>query len=732
MFFVAFRKIKISTTFLEATEPIHLYAPSRHGTLLKSSYLSPLKETVAPDYRLPIPVCVETQENSALVYIQSLELKNPRFSVAAEGDKKGEKEPHLSQPIGEETEEGEQQSQEEQITEGLAQPSSSTSHPSTHPPSLIRTSITAAEVPPSRPTTKSPKRVLQVESTGQEETPSSSSIRTSSAPSTPSGVSWLAEKAIVLVRFAECFRRGRVIRYDAELNMCVVQLEFSNTVVNKGIEDIFPDDPSVISEAAKKKEEQEKSAQASSSRTTDSDVPCPSSAPPFIYSAPTLQMPGGLSSSTACSPGSSSRHQQQTPISTSKSDERQPSPLSTQSHHPSLPHLMPQGPPVAQISPSVVSRGYSVLFPGECSLTSSAASFQEALRILYQKHTAPSTSTRPGPSTLPPVSAPPFHHQHQKQLLTALHQHSHHLASGHLKRYSTDEVEGSGGPSSTSQDTFVAALAAASARSQPSHPFPRRQSESGLYQLAERMQRYPSGEQMTLKRVRSEQQTAPFSMLGQQPSRPPFSFTMVLGEQVPVADPEQLARNLLFPLLNPPQPFGVTAPVPSSTSTLTPSDSTCATHVVAPPRRTSALDLLLMTEGEACQLSQSMLAGSSLAHPERPSHPTGLTPSLRSFTASTPTAGRTSQVFNFSGASSATTSDVVITPSSVSSSTPVYRPAPSSAGPSTSTTISVPGPSTSTDYHTGFRRSEAAKCRRVYGAHRGLSDLKPRESRQLR
>ncbi|VDO03269.1 unnamed protein product, partial [Rodentolepis nana] len=416
------------------------------------------------------------------------------------------------------------------------------------------------------------------------------------------------------------------------------------------------------------------------------------------------------------SPGSSSRHQQPTPISTTKSDERQPSPLSTQSHHPSHSHLTPQGPSVAQISLSVAPRGYPVVSPRECSLTSSAASFQEALRILYQKHTVPSTSTRPGPSTLPPVSAPPFHHHHQKQSFMTPHQHPHRPTSGHLKRYSTDEVEGSGGPSSISQDTFVAALTAASERSQPSYPFPRRQSESGLYQLAERMQRYPPGEQMTLKRVRSEQQSVPFSMLGQQPSRPPFSFTMVLGEQVPVADPEQLARNLLFPLLNAPQPFGATATVPSSTSTLTTSDPTSATHVVATPRRTSALDLLLMTEGEALQFSQSMLAGSSLAHPERPSHPTGLTPSLRSITTSTTTGGCTSQVFNFSGSSSATTSNVVITPSSVSSSAPVYRPALSSADPSTSTAVSVPGPSTSTDYHTGFRRSEAAKCRRVYGA----------------
>ncbi|VUZ56871.1 unnamed protein product, partial [Hymenolepis diminuta] len=420
-------------------------------------------------------------------------------------------------------------------------------------------------------------------------------------------------------------------------------------------------------------------------------------------------------------PGPSSECQQPPPISTTKSDERQPSPLSTLCHHPSLPHPlvhslpMSQGPPIAPLSLSAAPRGSSVPSPGGCALTPSAASFQEALRILYQKRTAPPPSTHPGSSTLPPVSAPPFHHQYQPP--TTSHHHLHLLTSGHLKRYSTDEVEGDGGPSSTSQDAFINALATASATSQPSHPFPRRQSESGLYQLAERMQRCPPGEQMTLKRVRSEQQSVPFSMLGQQPSRPPFSFTMVLGEQVPVTNPDQLARNLLFPLLNTSQPFGVTAPGPSSTSTISPSDPTGAQHVVAPPRRTSALDFLLMTEEEARQFSESMLAGSSLAHPDRPSNlPSGLTPAFRSFTASTPACGCTSQVFNFSGASSATASDVGITPSSVSSSAPVYRPVPSSAGPSTSTGVSVPGPSTSTDYHTGFRRSEAAKCRRVYGA----------------
>ncbi|VDL34051.1 unnamed protein product [Hymenolepis diminuta] len=230
---------------------------SCHRIFPKSSNSSSSKESIPPDHRLS--------------------------TVAAEGNKKGEKEPHSSQPIGEETEEGEQQLQEEQTTERSAQPSSSPSHPSTYPPPQPRTlTTTVTEVPPSTSTPKSPEGVLQIESVGPEETASSSSVKTSFAPSTLSGASWLAEKAIVLVRFAECFRRGRVIRYDAELNMCVVQLEFSNTVVNKGIEDICPDDPTVIAEVVKKVKEQEKSAQAGSSQTTDSNVPCPSSAPPFM------------------------------------------------------------------------------------------------------------------------------------------------------------------------------------------------------------------------------------------------------------------------------------------------------------------------------------------------------------------------------------------------------------------------------------------------------------------
>ncbi|KAM7537349.1 hypothetical protein Aperf_G00000070860 [Anoplocephala perfoliata] len=191
---------------------------------------------------------------------------------------------------------------------------------------------------------------------------------------------------------------------------------------------------------------------------------------------------------------------------------------------------------------------------------------------------------------------------------------------------------------------------------------------------------------------------------------------MDITTTAPVADPEQLARNLLFPLLNPPQSFGAV-----SAATAGPSSSAVAVSdpISAPAvRRTSALDLLLMTEGEARQFSESMLAGSSLApppsagvHPDRPSHvPTGLTPVLRSFTASTPASGA-QQIFKFSAPSSATTSDVRITPSS-SSSAAANQAVPSSAGPSSSAGA---GPSTS-EYHAGFRRSEAAKCRRVYGA----------------
>ncbi|KAM7537399.1 hypothetical protein Aperf_G00000070844 [Anoplocephala perfoliata] len=227
-------------------------------------------------------------------------------SVAAEGNKKGEKEPHLSQTA---QEEGEQQQQYQEQAEGQLQqlPPSSTSSPSSHHPlspprpsaeEAAEFTSSSAEPKPSTSAAKSPSHGeggVRTESTAvapessiseREKTEvTSSSVKTASAPATPSGVSWLAEKAIVLVRFAECFRRGHVIRYDAELNMCVVQLEFSNTVVNKGIEDIFPDDPAIIAaatEALKKKEEEERLLLAGSSRPPGSGVPCPSSAPPFM------------------------------------------------------------------------------------------------------------------------------------------------------------------------------------------------------------------------------------------------------------------------------------------------------------------------------------------------------------------------------------------------------------------------------------------------------------------
>ena len=115
------------------------------------------------------------------------------------------------------------------------------------------------------------------------------SAKTPIAPATLSGIPWLAEKAFVLVRFSECFRRGRVIRYDAELNMCVVQLDFTNTVVNKGIEDIFPDDPAAITAAttaeALKRKEQEESSVVSLTKPSgfgSSNVLNPSSAPPSM------------------------------------------------------------------------------------------------------------------------------------------------------------------------------------------------------------------------------------------------------------------------------------------------------------------------------------------------------------------------------------------------------------------------------------------------------------------
>ncbi|VDM36332.1 unnamed protein product, partial [Hydatigera taeniaeformis] len=147
------------------------------------------------------------------------------------------------------------------------------------------------------------------------------------------------------------------------------------------------------------------------------------------------------------------------------------------------------------------------------STPSSAVCFQEALRLLYQKHAAPTGPVRP------PVSAPPI-----QPLPIQM------LPSGHRKRYSTDEVEGPGLEVPLGAEVSPSAAGSSTAMSQV---FPRRQSESGLYRMTGRMQRQQPGEQMTLKRVRSEHQNLPFSMLGQQrQAGPPLALTMVLGEQV--------------------------------------------------------------------------------------------------------------------------------------------------------------------------------------------------------
>ncbi|VDK22568.1 unnamed protein product [Taenia asiatica] len=386
--------------------------------------------------------------------------------------------------------------------------------------------------------------------------------------------------------------------------------------------------------------------------------------------------------------------------------ERQPSP--PQPLLPPLPSLPP--PQHALLSPrpahppSVLPPAFSFAASGSTSAAPSTASsavcFQEALRLLYQRHTAPAGLTRP------PVSAPPF-----QPLPLQM------LPSSHRKRYSTDEVEG---PSRDVHATAGVSTSAAAAGSSTamSQVFPRRQSESGLYRMAGRMQRHQPGERMTLKRVRSEHQNLPFSMLGQQrPTGSPLALTMMLGEQMPVADPEQLARNLLLPLLNPSQSFQATSAAASiSTSSAATVTSGSSLHA---PRRTSALDLLLMTEGEARQLSETMLAGSSFAPshsagvgattatPERSAHlPTSLTSTLRSFTpsASTPSA----QVFTFACTTSAT---ATVTTVAVTSPSTAYHAGPSSSVPaSTSTSAST------SEFQPGFRRSEAAKCRRVYGA----------------
>lgn len=180
-----------------------------------------------------------------------------------------------------------------------------------------------------------------------------------------------------------------------------------------------------------------------------------------------------------------------------------------------------------------------------------------------------------------------------------------------------------------------------------------------------------------------------------------------------VADPEQLARNILYPLLNPSQSLPVVSASVSATSSVPTVATAPILHI---PRRTSALDLLLMTEGEARHLSETMLAGSSLAPSlsstgttailERSAvgPPIGLQSTMCTFSTSASTSA--AQVFTFAGASSTGITDMN-SPSSA-----VYRVGLSSAPASTATA----GSSTPTDFQAGFRRSEAAKCRRVYGA----------------
>ncbi|VDD76103.1 unnamed protein product [Mesocestoides corti] len=115
----------------------------------------------------------------------------------------------------------------------------------------------------------------------REEPPPTRIPPASSVPVAPSAL-WLADKSIVLVRFSECFRRGRVIRYDAELNMCVVQLDLTNTVVNKGIEDIFPDDPAIIAAEAASEKAKEERPQLQREKEEKKTFACLSSPPVFV------------------------------------------------------------------------------------------------------------------------------------------------------------------------------------------------------------------------------------------------------------------------------------------------------------------------------------------------------------------------------------------------------------------------------------------------------------------
>lgn len=103
---------------------------------------------------------------------------------------------------------------------------------------------TPPETPqPPLPTAGDPPHSI---STADVDVAGTASISTTVVPSSSAAQPWLRANEFVFVRFSEDFRRGRVIQCVAELNMCVVKLELTNKVVNRGIEDVFPDDPAVI------------------------------------------------------------------------------------------------------------------------------------------------------------------------------------------------------------------------------------------------------------------------------------------------------------------------------------------------------------------------------------------------------------------------------------------------------------------------------------------------------
>lgn len=154
-----------------------------------------------------------------------------------------------------------------------------------------------------------------------------------------------------------------------------------------------------------------------------------------------------------------------------------------------------------------------------------------------------------------------------------------------------------------------------------------------------------------------------------------------------LTDPEHFSRNLVIPLLANSLRAGGAG---SSTAQQTPT-----------------LDFLLMTENEALQHRGDVGSRSTGARnlPQRPSHvgPTAFPPnSFPSTPSSSQTTTSTPVVFSFPGTPMDVTSPVLPRPS-----TPLRAGASSAAGPSFSPPAAFPH---------GVRRSEAAKCRRVYGA----------------